>query len=59
MHVRPLILLSGILVSALAGTSQVPETRPTPGDPSGIIRRPDGGSNGAIMQSLFIPPKSW
>ena len=58
MHVRPLTLVSGILVAALAATSQVPETRATPGDPSGIIRRPDGGSNGAIMQSLFIPPKA-
>ena len=63
MHVRPFVLLTGVVFLAIHAVGQSPDPQRIPGSgpvgpPANIVRRPDGGSNGAIMQSLFIPPKA-
>ena len=63
MRVRLFVLSAAFLSFAIAAISQVPGPQPSAnpqpgGAHAGIVRRHDGGSNGAIMQSLFIPPKA-
>jgi len=63
MHVRPLFLSLSVLSFAVAAQSQLtdlqqPTVRGPAAGPSGVVRRADGGTNGPILQSLFVPPKA-